>query len=591
MYDEKLVRAAQDGDEAAFAAVYDRYSDAVHDLCWSLIGDAAEAARFVEDTFVLAARHLDELSDATQVRAWLLAIARDRIVTEDEQGTLRSGWATGHPGGGDAADPEEPLGTVALRSWTAGAAAVLALTDQAVLELQLRHQLEDYQLAAAIGCPVEALASITERVRAEAEHVLGALIVARQARRDCPELDAALAGWDAVPTAEVADLVDAHTGSCDRCSRRRALVNPLELIAAAPVVAAPTTLRNQVLDLSAVELAAHRSAGAPATGLVSAVAAPGAAGATEDGVVPVATEAARRRPIAPLFAVAAAAIVLAGALTMVLRSPSHPQSAAAVRPGIVSIVPGPTTSSSPSTTVVSSLASLDTTTSSSTSLLPTGRLELNASRVDFGADATTAQITLRNSGTGGVDWSGSSTATWLSIAPTAGHLESNGAVSVTLVLDRRLAPRGPFEVRVAFQPTDQSQTSTSLLAVGSASGPPTSSTSTSTTSSTTVPGGPTITDVTASPSTIFAAPCTPDTSSVSATVTDQAALSSVVMTFTLADGRHGTTPLSQSGNSTWTGTLGPSTRAGTDIFQVVATDAAGSSRTSDSISVTVSACH
>jgi len=61
-------------------------------------------------------------------------------------------------------------------------------------------------LAAAIGCAEEDLGSITERVDLEAEHVLGALIVARQARRDCPELDAALSGWDGIPTAEVAGL-------------------------------------------------------------------------------------------------------------------------------------------------------------------------------------------------------------------------------------------------------------------------------------------------------------------------------------------------------------------------------------------------
>ena len=83
MYDTKLVIAAQEGDEAAFAALFDRNVDAVYDLCWALTGDAAEACRMVEDAFVLAARHIDEITDASQVRPWLLAIARDRALTED----------------------------------------------------------------------------------------------------------------------------------------------------------------------------------------------------------------------------------------------------------------------------------------------------------------------------------------------------------------------------------------------------------------------------------------------------------------------------------------------------------------------------
>src|SRR5437764_11424857 len=98
MYDERLVKAAQEGDEAAFAALYDRAADSVFDFCWWLTGDADEAARLVEEAFVLAARNLDELSDPSQVRPWLLAIAADHAVADEEEGVLKSGW--GLPGQG-----------------------------------------------------------------------------------------------------------------------------------------------------------------------------------------------------------------------------------------------------------------------------------------------------------------------------------------------------------------------------------------------------------------------------------------------------------------------------------------------------------
>lgn len=591
MYDEKLVRAAQQGDEAAFAAIYDRSADAVYDLCWSLIGDAEESARIVEDTFVLAARHLNDLSDASQVRAWLLAIARDRILNEDERGTLRFGWgsaAVEPPGGG----PEEPLGTVALRTWTAGAAAVLALTDQAVLELQLRHQLDEDQLAAAVGCSPEQLPSVVERVDAEAEHVLGALVVARQARRDCPELLDALRDWDGTPTVAVADLVDAHAEACERCRRRRSLVSPLELIAAAPLVTAPPALRNQVVDLAEVELADHRLRGSATSVETAAVAVAGA----EEADAATAVVEPRRRPLAPLFVVAAAVLVLAGALTLVLRSPSRQQPVAAVRPGSLNVAPGPTTSAtSPSTTAVLSLLPVDTTTITSTTLAPFARLELNATRVDFGSDATTAQVTLRNTGAGATDWVGSSAASWLSLAPASGHLDGTGAVSVTLTVDRRVAPRGPFDVRIAFQPADPNQPAASLYAVGSATGSTTTTPSTTSTtvssSSTTVASGPSFSGISANPSTVYAAPCTPDTSKVSANVSDPGTVTAVTIVYTLSDGRRGTSPMTQTGNGAWTGTLGPSSSAGTTSFVVMATDANGARSTSDSYAVNVTACH
>ena len=516
MYDTKLVRAAQEGDEAAFAAIYDRSADAVYDFCWSLIGDADEAARIVEETMVLAARHLGELSDPSQVRAWLLAIARDRILSEDDQGTLRAGWglhSTVAADGTPELSPEEPLGTVALRRWTADAAAVLALTDQSVLELQLRHELDPGQLAAAVGCSTQQLDGVTDRVDQEAEHVLGALVVARQARRDCPELSGILKGWDGTPTAEISDLVDTHATTCDRCGRRRALADPLELVKAAAVIPAPAALRNRVIDAVAPELGSHRTSATPATAAIAGlgpargvvaggvvaggVVAGGASAAATTALIP--TDAStKRRSIAPLVAIAAAAIVIAGGLILILRPPSRQQAAASVRPGGGLITaPSTTAELTPVTTAAGALPSIETTSTTATTVVQVGRLEMNAARVDFGSDATSAQVTLRNSGLGGVDWTASSTAGALAVTPFSGHLDASGSLTVSLNLDRRFLPKGPFDIRLTFQPSDPAAPSANLDAIGNSAGPATTTavptTSTSSTTSTTTGGTTTTT--------------------------------------------------------------------------------------------------
>jgi len=251
MYDTRLVTAAQQGDELAFAALFDRNVDAVHDLCWALTGDRDEAARIVGDVFTLVARHLGELTDASQLRPWLLAIARDRVLSEDQAGTLHTAWG---------ARPEQPLsggvplGGSDLRWWTREAASVLALADQVVIELAFRYDLDADQLAAAIGVSADDLPQVLDQVEQEADLVLGALVLARQGQRDCPDLADLLEGWDGVPTVEVAESVDLHARTCGRCVRRLSVAHPLELLGSAPPVPPSPELRAIVLEQAGAEL-------------------------------------------------------------------------------------------------------------------------------------------------------------------------------------------------------------------------------------------------------------------------------------------------------------------------------------------------
>ena len=76
--DAELVRAATAGDRGAFAAIYDRYADRLHDLCWSLLRDRDEAADATQDAFLVAAERLGQLRDPERLRPWLYAVARSQ---------------------------------------------------------------------------------------------------------------------------------------------------------------------------------------------------------------------------------------------------------------------------------------------------------------------------------------------------------------------------------------------------------------------------------------------------------------------------------------------------------------------------------
>ena len=79
--DAQLVRAAVEGDRQAFAAIYDRYADRLHDFCVGMLRDSDAAADCTQDTFVVAAQKLSQLRERDRLRSWLYAIARNECMT------------------------------------------------------------------------------------------------------------------------------------------------------------------------------------------------------------------------------------------------------------------------------------------------------------------------------------------------------------------------------------------------------------------------------------------------------------------------------------------------------------------------------
>ncbi|HXL60128.1 MAG TPA: sigma-70 family RNA polymerase sigma factor, partial [Mycobacterium sp.] len=75
--DAELACAAAAGDRAAFASIYDRYADSIHDFCIGMLRNREAAADCVQDAFCIAATNLPKLREAEKLRPWLYAIARN----------------------------------------------------------------------------------------------------------------------------------------------------------------------------------------------------------------------------------------------------------------------------------------------------------------------------------------------------------------------------------------------------------------------------------------------------------------------------------------------------------------------------------
>jgi RNA polymerase sigma-70 factor (ECF subfamily) len=75
--DAQLVRAARDGDQGAFARLYERYARFVHGVLLTR-APQTDVEDLVQDVFLAAWRRLESLRDPAAFGGWVAMIARNR---------------------------------------------------------------------------------------------------------------------------------------------------------------------------------------------------------------------------------------------------------------------------------------------------------------------------------------------------------------------------------------------------------------------------------------------------------------------------------------------------------------------------------
>jgi RNA polymerase sigma-70 factor (ECF subfamily) len=88
--DEELIRLVAQDDAAAFGAFYERYHRRILGYALSVLGSRAEAEDACSDVFVLVAESAGTYAGTGAARAWLYAVARNRIMkVASQRGRLR----------------------------------------------------------------------------------------------------------------------------------------------------------------------------------------------------------------------------------------------------------------------------------------------------------------------------------------------------------------------------------------------------------------------------------------------------------------------------------------------------------------------
>ncbi|HEY6481556.1 MAG TPA: RNA polymerase sigma factor, partial [Streptosporangiaceae bacterium] len=267
MGDRDIVAAIIAGDPAGLAAAYDQYAASLHAYCRTLLGEPADAADAVQDTFVVAAAKAVGLRDPDRLRPWLYAIARNECHRRLRGRARQTDLDEAAEPADDYADLSEQAQRAELRSLVVAAIGGLNPGDREVIELNLRHDLDGADLAQALGVPANQGHALASRARGQFERSLGALLVARTGREDCAELNRLLAAWDGELTPLLRKRVSRHIENCEVCGeRKRRALSPAMLLTALPLVPLPAALRHQVLALvsddspAAIEYCVHVAA-------------------------------------------------------------------------------------------------------------------------------------------------------------------------------------------------------------------------------------------------------------------------------------------------------------------------------------------
>jgi RNA polymerase sigma factor (sigma-70 family) len=244
--DQALVAALVAGDPRGLEGAYRAYADRLYTYCRGLLRDPDQAADAVHDTFVLAGQRAGQLRDPERLRPWLYAIARNECLRVLRGQARQAPLPEPDQMTAEAPEPTDILRASELQALVWAASAGLNPGDRDVFELTVRHDLAAAEVGQVLGLSVDHAHARVSRVRAQLERALGALLVARTGRRDCPELAAMLSGWDGRLTALIRKRVSRHVESCDTCQeRKRRLLTPAALFSAyasAPFLLVPREL-------------------------------------------------------------------------------------------------------------------------------------------------------------------------------------------------------------------------------------------------------------------------------------------------------------------------------------------------------------
>lgn len=183
--DRLLLARIRQRDQAAFAALYDRYADGIFGTTLRFIRDRSTAAEVVQDTFMAVWQRGEQFNpDAGSVVGWMLGIARNRAIDRlraearrplpewmrPDGSTAGDGSAerprAGHRDGPVSDDPPAEIEQRWLRAVIRTTLTELRPDEREILVLAYDRALSQSEIASRLGLPIGTVKSRTRRALA-----------------------------------------------------------------------------------------------------------------------------------------------------------------------------------------------------------------------------------------------------------------------------------------------------------------------------------------------------------------------------------------------------------------------------------------
>jgi RNA polymerase sigma factor (sigma-70 family) len=268
--DAALATAVASGDVGALGEIYDRYAPRLLGFCRSMLHRQAEAEDCLHYVFVIAATRMGGLREPELLRSWLFSVARHECLArlDKRHREVLVDEVFDRP-----ADDTDPAVTGAMDIELAvllrDAQAGMSDRDRLLLELADRQQLAGDDFAAAIGVSRSTAYTLLARARTTAKKSIGALLVARTGREQCPELNTLLGQWDGELTPLLRKQVARHIEKCSVCDNQRSRVASMAALLGGEgeaFAARLVALRRRILDAAAAAMSMGEPVAFPANG-------------------------------------------------------------------------------------------------------------------------------------------------------------------------------------------------------------------------------------------------------------------------------------------------------------------------------------
>jgi hypothetical protein len=360
--------------------ILEEHGDALYDFALSVTGNADRAVAAVREAVPAALEQYGPGLSPSMLFGSVFAVA-----VRDAMPPTPLGADLIEPGSGS---PDE------LQRLARSATALLDPVQRGCLDLALRQGLEGEALSEALGV-APGLASVSVQAATDqAEHVIGAVLLSRVARADCPGLDGTALESVGLAAEKLAAGVVEHGEECPACGDRlRALVPVTTLLAGVPPQAAPPEMK---------QVDPRRPIWQGGSGIVRALRPP-------TPRVEVRPGRPWRRGLGGAVAVIAVLVVAVAIL--------WPRHSGEIAPAAA----------------------------------PGGQLVVDTNPLDFGTVWQQGGIRVTNSGREPLVFETRAGVGWISFAGGEGTLDPGASVVVSALLDRLQAPEGAADTEIRIQ--------------------------------------------------------------------------------------------------------------------------------------------